>query len=133
MRGGPAASTIDEYLANVPETQLAALQALRRTIRAAAPKAVECISYGMPAFRLDGRALVYFAATAKHCAFYPGSGTAVAAHRAELAGFSTDKGTIRFQPDRPLPSALVRRIVKYRIAENASPRGGAKRGARGGE
>ena len=110
--------TIDEYLARVGPEQRAALQKLRETIRSAAPGAEECISYGLAAFRLNGP-LVAFGATPNHCAFYPMSGTLLEGFRDELAGFSTSKGTIRFQPDCPLPGRLVRRIVKARVAENA--------------
>jgi len=111
--------TIDEYLAAVSTDQRAALQELRRTIRAIVPKAQECISYGVAAFRLDGKVLVGFAAGANHCAFYPMSGTTVAAHKADLKGYDTSKGTIRFSADKPLPTALVRKLVKARIEENA--------------
>ena len=113
---------VDRYLAGLPDDQRAALERLRKTIRAAAPKAEECISYMLPAFRLDGKVLVLFGATARHCAFYPGSGTAVNALGDELKGYSTSKGTIRFDPARPLSAALVRKIVKHRIAENAGTR-----------
>ena len=112
------ASTIDEYLANLSDDKRAALEKLRKTIRAAAPQAEECISYQMPAFRLNGM-LVGFGATANHCAFYPMSASTVAAHKEELQGYDTSKGTIRFQADKPLPAALVRKLVKARIAENA--------------
>jgi uncharacterized protein YdhG (YjbR/CyaY superfamily) len=110
--------TVDEYLARVSDDQRVALQRLRKTIRAAAPGAEECISYQLPAYRLNGM-LVAFGATAKHCAFYPMSASTVAAHRKELEDYDTSKGTIRFQPDNPLPAALVRKLVKARIAENA--------------
>src|SRR5262245_59305217 len=93
--------TIDEYLAAVSADKRSALEKLRRNIKAVAPKAEECISYGLPAFRLDGKLLVAFGAAAKHCALYPGSGTAVAAHTDELADYDTSKGTIRFPVDRP--------------------------------
>jgi uncharacterized protein YdhG (YjbR/CyaY superfamily) len=89
-------------------------------IRAAAPEAEECISYGMPAFR-QGRMLVAFAAAAKHCSFFPMSGKTVAAHADLLAPYDTSKGTIRFPPEKPLPAALVRRLVKARLEENRSP------------
>ena len=112
-------STIDEYLAGVSDEQRAVLEGLRRTIRATAPRAEECLSYGLPAFRLDGKVLVLFGATARHCAFYPGSGATVADHAADLAGYDTSKGAIRFHADRPLPASLVRKLVKARIAENA--------------
>jgi uncharacterized protein YdhG (YjbR/CyaY superfamily) len=119
----PAKSTtIDEYLATVSPDQRAALEKLRKTIRAAAPKAEEGISYGLAAFRLDGRPLVAFGAAAGHCAFYPMSGTIVAAHKEELVGYDTSKGTIRFPADQPLPAALVRKLVKARIAESAGRR-----------
>ena len=75
-------------------------------------------SYQLPAYRLNGM-LVAFGATANHCAFYPMSASTVAAHRDELKDYDTSKGTIRFQPDNPLPAALVRKLVKARIAENA--------------
>src|SRR5262249_32664908 len=97
------ATTIDEYLARVAAEQRAALQKLRKTIKAAVPKAEECISYGLAAFRLDGKPLVAFGASARHCAFYPMSSTTVAAHQDELDGYDTSKGTIRFPADRPLP------------------------------
>src|SRR5262245_6779829 len=89
---------IDEYLAALPAEHRATLQKLRKTIRAAVPKAQECISYQLPAFCLDGKPLVLFGATASHCSFYPGSGTAVEAHKKELKDYSTSKGTIRFGP-----------------------------------
>jgi uncharacterized protein YdhG (YjbR/CyaY superfamily) len=109
--------TIDEYLAALPEDKRAALEKLRRTIRAAAPKAEECISYGLAAFRQDGP-LVAFGAGANHCAFYLMSSSTVEAHKDELEGYDTSKGTIRFPADKPLPAALVRKLVKARIAEN---------------
>ena len=110
--------TIDEYLAALSEDKRAALEGLRRTIKAMAPKAEECLSYQLPAFRLHGKTLVAFGATASHCAFYPMSATTVTAHQDELKDYDTSKGTIRFQPDNPLPAALVRKLVKARIAEN---------------
>jgi uncharacterized protein YdhG (YjbR/CyaY superfamily) len=120
MRGKSKGTTHDDYLAGLQDDKRAALEKLRRAIRAAAPKAEECMSYHLPAFRLDGKVLVLYGATAKHCSFFPGSGTAVEAHKGDLEGYSTSKGTIRFDADKPLPVALVRKIVKYRIAENAA-------------
>lgn len=117
--------TIDEYLAALSREKRAALEKLRRTIKSAAPRAEECISYQIPAFRLDGRMLVWFGASARHCAFYPGA--VVEAHKSELKGFETSKGTIRFQPDHPLPATLVRKLVKARMARNAVRRPRAKR------
>ena len=110
--------SIDEYLAPLSKEKRAALEKLRRDIRSAAPGAQECISYNIPAFRLDGRMLVAFGAAAKHCAFYPGSHP-IEALGDELEGYDTSKGTIRFPVDRPLSATLVRKLVKARIAEYA--------------
>jgi uncharacterized protein YdhG (YjbR/CyaY superfamily) len=111
--------TIDDYLAGVKPDQRAALAKLRETIRAAAPKAEECISYGLAAFRLDGHPLVAFGAWATHCALYPMSSATVAVFEDQLAPFETSKGTIRFSAKKPIPSALVKKLVKARMAENA--------------
>jgi len=121
----PKPTTIDDYLAVLSADKRAALEKLRKTIRAIVPKAEEYISYGLPAFRLDGKPLVAFGATANHCAFYPMSSATVAAHQEELAAYDTSKGTIRFPVDKPLPVALVRKLVKARIAENAARQGAA--------
>ena len=115
--------TIDEYLGALRADQRAALTFLRRTIRAAAPEAVECISYQLPAFRLEGQLLVAFGAAANHCSFYPMSSSTVKAHEVELRNYDTSKGTIRFPANRPLPARLVRKLVRARIAENRSRRG----------
>lgn len=115
MNAPPA--DIDVYLAAVPADARAALEKLRRTIRSAAPKAVEVISYRIPTFRYHG-GLVAFAAFKNHCSFFPMSYATIAAHRDELAPWYAAKGTIRFTVDRPLPAALVRKMVKARIAEN---------------
>lgn len=111
-------TTIDEYLSALEDGQRAALEKLRRAIHAAAPQAQECISYGLAAFRLDGRPLVAMGATANHCAFYLMSNSTVAAHQDLLQNYDTSTGTIRFQADKPLPSTLVRKLVKARMAEN---------------
>ena len=110
--------SVDDYLAALPDDKRVALERLRKNIRAAAPRAEECISYKMPAFRLDGNMLVWFGAGANHCAFYPG--TVIEDFANELQGFVTSKGTVRFQPDDPLPATLVRKLVKARIAKNAA-------------
>ena len=110
--------TIDEYLGNMRPDHRKTLQKLRQTIRTAAPKAEECISYGIPAFRLDRRFLVFFGAWANHCSFYPGSSRTLKKFRSDLKSFQITKGTIRFSPDNPLPHALVKKLVKARIAEN---------------
>jgi uncharacterized protein YdhG (YjbR/CyaY superfamily) len=112
---GPLPETIDEYLASLSDEKRAALQRLRKAIRAAAPRAEECISYRIPAFRLGGRLLVAFGAAANHCAFYAGSAP-VEGYKDELEAYSTSKGTIRFRADSPLPTTLVRKLVKAQIA-----------------
>ena len=121
MKAKTKPKTIDDYLAALSADKRVALEKLRKTIRAAAPDAEECISYQLPAFRQDGM-LVGFGATANHCAFYLMSSSMVEAHQDELKGYDTSKGTIRFQADKPLPVALVRKLVKARIAENAAQR-----------
>ena len=125
---GRTPTSIDEYLAGVSDDKRAALQQLRKTILGVIPKAEECISYQMPAFRHEGRVLVYFAAQANHCAFYPGG--MVNEFTDDLEGYETSKGTIRFQPERPIPASLVRRIVKARVAQNAAKQSKAKSGTR---
>jgi len=107
-------ATIDQYLEALTPEKRAALQRLRKHIRTAAPKAEECISYGLPAFRLNGKFLVALGAASKHCAFYGGS--ILSTCKKELKNYDTSKGTIRFQPDRPLPGSLVRKLVKARMA-----------------
>lgn len=119
MAGKP--KTIDDYLARISPDERPALEALREAIRGAAPKAEECISYQLPAFRLDGRMLLSFGAATNHCAFYPGA-FPIAAHRTALKGYDTGKGTIRFQAAKRLPASLVRKLVKARVAENRRSR-----------
>ena len=111
----PAAS-VDEYLAGVPEEQRAALQRLREQIHALVPEATEAISYGYPTFKLNGRWLMAFSASKKHCSFYAGAAP-VTALAGELEGYRLWKGTINFQPDKPIPADLVRRLVEVRLAE----------------
>jgi uncharacterized protein YeaO (DUF488 family)/uncharacterized protein YdhG (YjbR/CyaY superfamily) len=104
--------TIDEYLAGLSDEKRAALEKVRKAIRAAAPKAEECIRYGVPTFRLGGKLLISFGAGANHCALYG----ATRAHLADLSGYDTSKGTIRFAPTAGLPPRLVRKLVKSRMA-----------------
>ncbi len=111
-----AAATIDEYLAGIPHDQRAALERLRDQIHAAAPDATEAISYGRPAFKLDGRYFVGFGAAKEHCSFYAGRAP-IEAYADELTGYQLWKGTISFQPDRPLPAELVAKLVQVRLAE----------------
>ena len=112
------ATTHGEYLEALGVDQRRALGKLRKDIQLAAPKAEECISYGIPGFRLNGKLLVSYGAAAKHCAFYPGS--TLQAFKKEMKGYDmSGKGTLRFSAEQPLPSALVKKIVKARIAERA--------------
>lgn len=109
---------VDAYLAKVPPNFRAALESLRRTIRAAAPDAEEIISYKMPAFRSHGM-LVYYAAFQDHCSLFVGSVATQRQFAAGLKPYETGKGTLQFTPEHPLPPGLVRRLVKARLAENA--------------
>lgn len=110
-------ATIDAYLAAVKGQKRAALDKLRKTIRAIAPQAEECISYAMPAFRLDGRIVAGFSATAKGCSYFPFSGSTLAALAAELSSYSRTKSALHFDPAKGLPAALVRKLIKARMAE----------------
>jgi uncharacterized protein YdhG (YjbR/CyaY superfamily) len=114
--GRPA--TVDEYLKAIDADKRAALEKLRASIKAAVPRGEECISYGLPCIRLDGRMLLHFGAAARHCSFYPGG--IVREFEAELSGFETSRGTIRFDPAHPLPASLVRRMVKALVARSAA-------------
>ena len=116
MKNTGQPTNIDEYLATISDEHRVALEKLRKQIRAAAPKAEECISYQVPTFRQNG-VLVSFAAFKDHSSFFPGAAP-IEAHKDELKNFQLSKGTIRFQPDKPIPAALIRTIVKERIAQN---------------
>ena len=115
------AETVDEYLAAVPEDARKALEKLRKTIRAAAPKAAEVISYQIPAYKHHGL-LVGFAASREHLTFHLMSTSLMRARAAELKQYKTGKASIQFAAGKPLPSALVTSLVKARIAENESGR-----------
>src|SRR6478736_12927 len=109
--------TIDEYLAGASAGQRRVLDKLRRTIHASAPGAEEYIGYGMAGFKFKGRPLVYFGAWENHCALYAASPAVQKQFQKELQGFEVSKGTIRFTPEKPLPAAVVKALVKARIAE----------------
>lgn len=109
--------TIDDYLAAVPDDARGALNKLRKAIKAAAPMATEVISYQVPAFKHNGL-LVGFGASKDHCTFYVMSTEVTRAHAGELKKYETGKGSIRFPASKPLPVALVTKLVKARIAEN---------------
>jgi len=114
-KGKGTPKSIDEYLACVPEPARSTLNKIRAAIRSAAPpEATETISYGMPAFKYKG-VLVWFAAFSNHCSLFP-TASVVEAFKNELKAFSTSKGTIHFPTDKPLPTALVKKLVKARVA-----------------
>jgi uncharacterized protein YdhG (YjbR/CyaY superfamily) len=122
-KGDGAPKDVDEYLAGVPESARSTLIKLRAAIRSAVPReATETISYRMPAFKYKGM-LVWFAAFSKHCSLFPGS-SVIEAFQNELKGFSTSKGTIHFPTDKPLPTALIKKLVKARVAQNESMKRG---------
>jgi uncharacterized protein YdhG (YjbR/CyaY superfamily) len=116
-KGAP--KNVDEYLAGVPEPARTTLQKVRAAIQSAAPpEATETISYGMPAFKHNG-VLVWFAAFSNHCSLFP-TASVIEALKNELKGFRVSKGTVQFPPDKPLPAALVKKMVKLRVAQNES-------------
>jgi len=112
-----ASTQIDAILEALPADQRTALQSLRETIAAAAPDAVEAISYSLAAFKYRGRPLVSFGAVRSHVALYVMSPEAMEAHKDLLAAYDTSKGTIRFTPEKPLPADLVATLVRARMAE----------------
>ena len=113
-----AARSIDEYIAEFPPEVQEVLDEVRATIHAAAPEAVETISYAIPTFDLDGRHLVHFAGYAHHIGFYPVTTGASEAFASELAPYKRGKGSVQFPLDRPMPLDLIRRMVQYRAAES---------------
>lgn len=110
-------STIDEYLAGVSPDRRAALEKLRKTIRSLLPDAEECISYAMPAFRHEGRVVAGFQATKTGCSYYPFSGRTLATLADDLADYGQTKSALHFDAERPLPKALVRKLLVARMAE----------------
>jgi len=121
-KGKGAAKSVAEYLAGVPEPARSTLNKVRAAVRAAAPReATEIISYGIPAFKHKG-VLVWYAAFADHCSLFP-TASVIEAFKKELKGFTLSKGTIQFPTDKPLPSALVKKMVKARVAQIESKKG----------
>ena len=112
-----SAKTVDEYIRGFPPKVQQALQNLRRTIKAVVPDAEEKIGYGMPGFKLNGW-LVFYGGFKDHCSFFPASREIIQKFKDQLKSFETQAGTIHFTPDHPIPSALVRMIVKTRLKEN---------------
>lgn len=117
-----APTTVEDYLAAVPKGQRAALERLRKAIKSAAPKATETIAYQIPAFKEHGRLLVSYAAFKDHCSLFPMSYKVIRDHAEALKPFLREKAALHFQPDRPIPDALVKMIVKARIEENEARR-----------
>jgi len=109
--------TVDDYVAGAPEDKRGTLQKLRKTIKAAAPKATESVSYGIVGYKQSGKRLVYFGYWKAHVALYGTSGAFIKAHAAELKPYAQTKGTIQFPAEKPLPYPLVTKIVKNRVAE----------------
>jgi uncharacterized protein YdhG (YjbR/CyaY superfamily) len=121
-KGKAAPKSVDEYLAGIPEPGRGTLNKMRAAIRAAVPaEATETISYRIPAFK-HKEILVWFAGFAKHCSLFP-KAAVIEAFKKELKGFSTSKGTIQFPLDKPLPTALIKKLVKARVAQVESKKG----------
>jgi uncharacterized protein YdhG (YjbR/CyaY superfamily) len=110
-------ATIDEYLQSVPEDRRRTLEDLRRKIRSIVPGVEECISYRIPAFRLTGGVVAGFCATSKGCSYYPFSGSTLTTLARDLIRYDQTKSSLHFSTDKPLPSALVRKLIKARIKE----------------
>lgn len=118
MKGKPVAKTVDEYLAGVSEPAQSTLRHIRKVIRSVVPKdTTEVISYGIPMFKYRGM-LVAYAAFKKHCSLFPTGSGVLDQFAKELAGYRVSKGTIQFPPDKPLPDALLKKIVRARVKEN---------------
>ncbi len=115
--GKEAPATIDEYIADFPAGIQQLLEEVRATIKKAAPEAEETISYAMPAFRYQGKGLVYFAAFKEHIGFYP-IPSGMKAFKKELSSYKTGKGSVQFPVDEPMPLKLITDIVKFRVKEN---------------
>jgi uncharacterized protein YdhG (YjbR/CyaY superfamily) len=118
MRGKPPAKTVDDYLDGIPEPAQSTLRHIREVIRSVVPRdTTEVISYGMPMFKYNGM-LVGYAAFKNHCSLFPTGSGVIEKFAKELKDYSTNRGTIRFPPDKPIPDAIIKKIVKVRIAEN---------------
>ena len=109
--------SVDDYIATKPETVQAILERVRGTIRKAVPRAEEVISYQIPAYKLDGGAVIYFAGWKEHYSLYPASDRLVKAFKRDLAPYKISKGTIRFPLDEPVPAKLIADIAKFRAKE----------------
>lgn len=121
----PKFNSIDEYLATLTKDRRTALERLRKTIRSVIPKTEECFSYGMPAFRLNGIVVAGFVATKKGCSYFPFSGRTLTTLADDVSGYEQTKGSLHFEPVKGLPVALVRKLIKARIAEQPRRKGRA--------
>jgi len=118
VKKGKVAKTVDEYLAGIPEPAASTLKHIRKVIRSVVPKeTTEVISYGIPMFKFRGM-LVGYAAFKNHCSLFPTGSGVLDQFSKELEGHRTSKGTIQFPPDKPLPDALIKKIVRARVKEN---------------
>lgn len=117
-----SATPVDDYLDNLPADVRNILEDLRRKIKAAAPKTTETISYRIPMYKLDGRPLVGFAAFKDHCSFFVMSPKVIRMHTSDLKRYKLGKGTVQFSIDKPLPAALVKKLVRARVAEIKRPK-----------
>jgi uncharacterized protein YdhG (YjbR/CyaY superfamily) len=108
---------VDEYISGFPKETQKLLEQVRAVIKETAPKAEEVISYSMPGYKLNG-SLVWFAGFSNHIGFYPRGSSAIKAFQQELVGYKTSKGAVQFPMDKPLPIALIKKMVKFRVAEN---------------
>ncbi len=109
--------TVEQYIESQPEPARSILEQVRAAIRKGAPKAEECIAYKMPAYKIGGRAAIYFAGWKKHYSLYPATAGVVAAFERELAPYEVEKGTIRFPLSQPVPVKLIQGIAKLRAKE----------------
>jgi uncharacterized protein YdhG (YjbR/CyaY superfamily) len=126
----PTPATVDDYLAGLPEPTRAALERLRKTVLATVPDGTETISYQMPAVRAEGRIVVWYAGFKDHLSLFPASEAVLEAAGDAIKPFLSGKGTLRFTVEHPIPAALLRKVVRARLAENAARRATPKRTAR---
>lgn len=126
----PTPATVDDYLAGLPEPTRAALERLRKTVLATVPDGTETISYQMPAVRAEGRIVVWYAGFKDHLSLFPASEAVLEAGGDAIKPFLSGKGTLRFTVEHPIPAALLRKVVRARLAENAARRATPKRTAR---
>jgi len=118
MKSTSSKSSVEDYIKGSPKESQSTLRELRKLVKALAPEAEEVISYGMPAFKLNGKGFVAYAGYKKHVGFYPMSGTFLQTFKKELTGYKTSVGAIQFPLSEPLPVALIKKLIKMRVQEN---------------